>query len=194
MKRREFFEKAGLGSAAFASLSTIARGDNSARAASQTGHDHNAALSGPLASAVVAFGQWKTDIPLDRYPNVPPPPPRNNHQLLPQEVTIKAGGGVTFLISGLHQIIVYDDGTEPGQIVIANTVPTTGVPPNVPLIDDPVRRIYRGPDPSALQVGGFALLDRIEAVHFPQPGRYLVICGVLPHFLDGMFGFVKVLP
>jgi hypothetical protein len=35
-------------------------------------------------------------------------------------------------------------------------------------------------------------------VRFPNPGRYLVICGVLPHFFDPaagfiMFGYVRVL-
>ena len=38
------------------------------------------------------------------------------------------------------------------------------------------------------------LQDRTEVVHFPQPGRFLVICAVLPHFGDGMWGYVKVLP
>jgi hypothetical protein len=43
------------------------------------------------------------------------------------------------------------------------------------------------------------LQDRIEIVRFPNPGRYLVICGVLPHFFDAvtgqflMFGYVNVL-
>jgi hypothetical protein len=44
------------------------------------------------------------------------------------------------------------------------------------------------------------LQDRVETVRFPSPGRYLVICGVLPPFFDAatgqfvMFGHVKVLP
>ena len=38
------------------------------------------------------------------------------------------------------------------------------------------------------------LSDRVEVVHFPDPGRYLVICGVLPHFNDGMYGYVEVIP
>ena len=44
-----------------------------------------------------------------------------------------------------------------------------------------------------------ALQDRVETVRFPNPGRFLVICGVLPHFFDAatqrfiMFGYVKVL-
>ena len=34
--------------------------------------------------------------------------------------------------------------------------------------------------------------NRQESVSFSQPGTYLVICNVRQHFLDGMFGFVKV--
>jgi plastocyanin len=58
----------------------------------------------------------------------------------------------------------------------------------VPLINDPENRIYRGPDPSLL-----GTLDRVETVTFAQPGRYFVTCGLLPHFNDGMYGFVKVI-
>ena len=44
------------------------------------------------------------------------------------------------------------------------------------------------------------LQDRIETVRFPNPGKFLVICGVLPHFFDAatgqfiMFGYVRVHP
>lgn len=183
MKRRDFFKKAGVGSAAIVSASSMA-GDGP-QAVDQE-HLH-APLGGLLASAVVSFGQWKT--PLNRYPNVPPLPAQNNHQLLPFEVFIKAGGAVMFVLSGLHQVIVYDRGTKPTDISTAVTVPTTGVPAGVPLIDYQPGRIYRGPDPSLMP-----MLDRTETVHFPVRGRYLVICGVLPHFAnDDMFGFVRVL-
>ena len=36
------------------------------------------------------------------------------------------------------------------------------------------------------------LRDRVEVIHFPNPGLYLVICGVLPHFEEGMYGWVRV--
>jgi hypothetical protein len=29
-------------------------------------------------------------------------------------------------------------------------------------------------------------------VNFKDPGRYLVVCGVLPHFNEGMHGYVNV--
>lgn len=58
----------------------------------------------------------------------------------------------------------------------------------LPIINDPARRIYRGVDPS------LRARDRVEVVSFSKPGTYLVICGVLPHFQEGMYGYVRVLP
>jgi len=56
------------------------------------------------------------------------------------------------------------------------------------LIDDPNNRIFRGLNPQTVPQ------DRVETVHFAEPGTYLVICGVRPHFVDdNMFGFVRVL-
>ena len=158
------------------------------------------AIDGPLASATVSFGQWQTNPPLDRFPNLSDRL-RNQHQLIPSEVTIKAGGAVNFIIGGFHQPTVYDAGTLPADIDtnIANTTPSTGIPMGVPLINDPINRIYRGQDPSrqpmlTLTPTGPVSQDRVEVVHFPKPGTYLVICGVRAHFVDdGMFGFVKVL-
>jgi hypothetical protein len=105
------------------------------------------AMNGTPATATVSFGAWHTDPPLDRFPNSSPGD-RNEHQLIPNTVTIEAGGTVNFIISGFHQVIVYDDGTQLGDINVEETTPTTGVPAGVPLINDPTNRLYRGPDPS----------------------------------------------
>jgi plastocyanin len=159
---------------------------------------------GRRASATVSFGQWQTDPPLDRFDNLSPRN-RNNHQLIPHKVKIKAGGAVNFIIGGFHNPIIYDVGTQPEDIDVNDTIPTTGTPAGVPLINDPTNRIYRGQDPSLqplLQPSTFpgpdqivSTQDRVEVVVFPKPGTYLVICGVRPHFVnDGMFGFVKVRP
>jgi plastocyanin len=146
------------------------------------------ALESRLATATVSFGAWHTEPPLDRFPNASPPE-GNHHQLIPQHVVIPAGGTVNFIISGLHQVIVYDDGTQPADIDVTKTTTTTGTPADVVLIDDPASRIYRGVDPSLYP------RDRSEVVTFPKAGIYLVICGVRDHFVeDGMFGFVTVLP
>jgi plastocyanin len=162
---------------------------------------------GSPAKATVSFGQWLTDPPLDRFPPSPSNDRlRNEHQLIPHQVKIKAGGAVNFIISGLHQPIVYDDGIRPVDVKTAvgiNTTTTTGPTPSpaVVLIDDPDHRIYRGQDPSlqplerasSLKPIPEFLQDRVEVVFFPNPGTYLVICGVHGHFVnDGMFGFVKV--
>jgi len=43
-----------------------------------------------------------------------------------------------------------------------------------------------------------SIQDRVEVVNFAKPGRFLAICGILPHFFDAasgqfiMFGYVKV--
>jgi plastocyanin len=142
----------------------------------------------PLGNATVSFGQWMSSPPLDRYPDFGGSPTTNVHAMTPNMVTIRAGGSVNFIVSGLHNIAIYDDGVQPADINVALTTPTTSpTPPVLPIINDPNRRIYRGVDPT-LQTR-----DRVEVVNFGAPGTYLVICGVLPHFMDGMYGYVRVL-
>lgn len=158
------------------------------------GHPHGATAgnmpqdNGPLSSATVSFGSWMTATPLDRFPNLSPRE-ANHHELAPQLARIRAGGTVNFIIAGFHQVLVYDDGTQPADIDTSITVSPTNQPAP-PLIADPDRRIYRGLDPSTL----LPSQDRVEVVHFAEPGTYLVMCGVLPHFQEGMYGYVKVLP
>jgi len=141
------------------------------------------ASDGPPSNATVNFGAWMT--PLDRFPNNSPPP-ANHHALMPNQVTIRSGGSVNFILGGFHNIAIYGEGKQPADVNAGIlTTPTNGGPP---LIADPAGRIYRGLDPSLQPV------DRVEVVRFPQPGLYLVICAVLPHFNDGMYGWVRVLP
>jgi plastocyanin len=157
-------------------------------------HDaHKGPESGPLSNATVSFGGWMTDQPLDRFPNNPNtqfPRTRNHHRLTPTIATIKAGGTVNFIIGGFHVVTVYDDGVQPTDINMSLTQ-SVAVPPGPPIINDPNRRIYRGLDPTTLPLG--AQQDRVEVVHFDRPGTYLVICSVLPHFAEGMYGYVRVL-
>jgi plastocyanin len=160
-------------------------------------HNHHStsakpAAEDPLSNATVSFGAWKTNPPFDRMTQ-PVTPPRNEHVVVPQVAKIKAGGAVNFIISGLHQVVVYDDGTQPSDISLANQIPDPipGDPALPPLVDDPNGRLYRGPDPRLFFPN---VVDRVEVVHFENPGTYLVICGVVPHFTTGMFGFVKVVP
>jgi hypothetical protein len=192
MKRREFVGRLGIGSAALLSSGAIAGAKGSVPQSGRGGgHDHEQ-MSGELASVVVSFGQWLTEPPLDRRTNEPPAPAANQHLLLPFVANVRAGGAVMFVISGLHNVQIFAPGTKPSDINIGLTIPVLQpppLPPGVefpPLIDDPANRIYRGPDPTLVP------LDRTETVTFAEPGRYLVICGFLPHFLDNMFGFVNV--
>ena len=95
------------------------------------------------------------------------------------------------MISGLHNVQVYDDGTQPVNIV-PGALPLIGGAAGG-IINDSNNRIYRGWDPNTVP-NTFAR-DRVEVVHFADPGTYLVICGVRNHFVnDNMYGFVKVLP
>ena len=148
-----------------------------------------------LENKTVSFGQWQPAPPpgLDRLTKNPSGPgPGNVHQLDPQVVTIRAGGAVNFIISGLHNVQVYDDGTQPEDFNLFNPIPT--LPGNGGgIINVPEKRIYRGWDPNT--VPDDFDRDRVEVVHFADPGIYLVICGVRNHFVsDKMFGFVRVLP
>src|SRR6476661_5040120 len=160
-------------------------------------HEHDKdEISGPQANATVAFGQWKTDPPLNRFnPQTPPGVPitANNHQQ-PFEAQIKAGGSVSFIISGLHILGIYAPGTEFEDINGSLTIPIPGAPvPAFPFlaVDDPVHRVYWGLNPFTLAPA--SAQDRIEAVTFSSPGTYLVVCTFLPHFQDKMHGYVKVL-
>ena len=84
IKRRRFFERAGLGSAALLSL-PILGGAAKSKSSGKEEHRHDK-ISGPLASATVSFGQWSAD-GLDRFPDqVAGPPPTglpNEHTLVP---------------------------------------------------------------------------------------------------------------
>ena len=128
MKRREFFERAGLGSAALVTLPGFSPGSAVKRSGAARSHEHDGKheeMDGPLATADVSFGQWDLDTPLDRFPNNSPRD-RNYHHLTPDVAEIKAGGAVNFHIAGFHHILIYDDGTKPEDINIAATIPTDG--------------------------------------------------------------------
>jgi len=68
-----------------------------------------------LANASVSFGQWLTDPAVDRFATGGNTRTQNSHKVIPYNVTIKAGGSVNFLISGLHLLLVYGPGTDDGE-------------------------------------------------------------------------------
>jgi plastocyanin len=167
--------------------------------------DSSVAASGPLSSATVSFGAFMS-LPhtcpsppcpvIDRFVAGVNNTPYNHHGLVPEVTKISVGGTVNFAISGFHVISIYDDGTLPADIdptiLVGPSVPG-GPPRAIPIIDDAENRIYRGLDPALLPAGGLRS-DRVEVVKFDKPGLYLVICAVVSHFEDGMYGYVRVLP
>jgi hypothetical protein len=50
------------------------------------------------------------------------------------------------------------------------------------------------PQPGPPFAQASAAQNRVEAVSFLQPGRYLAICAVLPHFNDRMYAWIEVRP
>ena len=197
--RRDLMKVAAAGGVS-AALGLTIKPASEARAEAGPQHDHGTPISGLLAQATVSFGQWSTSSTLDRL-LVNNPGNRNVHRLIPNEVTIQAGGTVNFLIAGFHQVVIYGDGTEPSDIRTNLVLP----PPLNVFIDDPQNRIYRGLSPAGVPADLFGSgnpataipappQERIESVNFHTPGRYLVFCALIFHFNDGMFGYVTVLP
>ena len=141
-----------------------------------------------------------------------------NHHVLPRVIEIEKGGIVNFVVSGFHQIFVYNPGTTPDD-VLAHTPPFG--PPAIPVTPANLFINYGIPvDPAApllyyvgINPGGFTpspplppanpatppaapllsnTFNRVESVAFTTKGRFLVICNINPHFRNGMWAWVKV--
>ncbi|HEY7447391.1 MAG TPA: hypothetical protein VH702_04530 [Vicinamibacterales bacterium] len=167
MKRREFVEKLGIGSAIIVSSSALSAPGHAApnddRNDDNGGHHHRP-ISGDLANATVSFGAWPVGTvatPIDRVANPIAPFQQNIHQLIPYIATIKEGGSVNFQVAGFHHIVVYAPGSKPRDIRAALDAnppipgliepipgaPPPDQPPFVGIINFPTNRIYRGLDP-----------------------------------------------
>jgi hypothetical protein len=205
MKRREFVEKLGIGSALVVSGSALAAPGHAAPNGDDEHGNHHRPIRGELSNATVSFGAWPVGtvaVPVDRFAIPFAPAQQNIHQLIPYIATIKEGGSVNFIVAGFHQIVVYAPGTKPGDIdTTTNLIVIATPPPPLPvvgLINDPNNRIYRGIDPRFTLQGAppgtpvNTQQDRVEVVQFGERGLYLVICAVNVHFAEGMFGYVRV--
>jgi plastocyanin len=205
--RRNLLKAAAIGGVTATGLGAALGAEQNPGQGSEHAHD-NRPLTGKRAHAVVSFGQWDADpaAPFDREPintdlenRI-----RNIHLVLPFEAEVDAGGAVSFIISGVHQILIYGPGADFAAVKEAFELAGSPVLPPIPpgLVDYAVGRVYRGVNPFALQyvplvpppagTMGNLVVDRVEAVNFKEPGRYLVVCGVLPHFNEGMHGYVNV--
>ena len=211
--RRNLLKAAAIGGVTATGLSAALGAEQKPEQGSEHAHD-NRPLTDKRSHVVVSFGQWDADParPLDRWPinEEPETRTRNIHLMLPFEAEVDAGGAVSFIISGFHQILIYGPGRELADVKAAaaglNLPPFGPFPPLVNYLED---LVYRGPDPRVLQYlplpalpaqppspvpAGAAnpVVDRIESVNFKEPGRYLVVCGVRPHFDTDMHGYVNV--
>jgi plastocyanin len=107
-------------------------------------------------------------------------------KIRPRTTVIAEGGTVTFNVGPVHQIAIYEAGTEPEDISLApaNLDPNP-LFPGPPVINDPDGRLALG-DP--LSFPGYQL-----DYTFTEPGRYLVICTFLPHFTEAkMYAYIEV--
>lgn len=103
----------------------------------------------------------------------------------PRTSVVDAGTTVDFVIAAGHDAAIYAPGIGPDDIDVSLLV-SPGTPfPFPPLIDDPTGRLGH----SALNFGAPATWSWT----FDEPGLYLVICEVLPHFVDSrMYARVRV--
>ena len=131
-------------------------------------------------SIPVAFGRG-----LNIAANLP-----ENQIMIPDTVRLKQNGVVHFLVAGFHEIAIYNPGKTTDDVAVRagetfindatnrfykGIVPAGGPPPALPVTTDPSNA-----------------RNRVESVAFLEPGTYLVICNIRPHFENGMFGYVEV--
>ena len=109
-------------------------------------------------------------------------------QINPRTLVVAAGTTVRFQVNPTHRVAVYDDGTQPEDIEVSPaTLVTLGGRPRFG-VDDPDGRLAIQP------ASAFSFTTPSTfAYTFTEPGRYLVICGVTPHFVNfNMYGWVDV--
>lgn len=139
--------------------------------------------------------------------NVPPSDPINQ-VILPHEIKIKVGGVVDFGLGGFHEIVIFKPGVTLNDLADAGGGQYPSFPPvfviqpdptqpvNVPALDGKI--YYRGLNPAGgppqtpVSANPSNTSNRSEPVVFLEKGKYLVICNVRPHLLNGMYAYVKV--
>jgi hypothetical protein len=122
-----------------------------------------------------------------------------NHEIIPGTILVKREGVVHFLVSGFHQIFVYNPSTDVEDVTAA--IPDPPPDPLPTFINYLDNLMYKGIAPAGGPPPGTPgtlnpsnASNRLESVYFEEPETYLVICNVTGHFLDGMYAYVKVLP
>src|SRR5262245_15345644 len=127
-----------------------------------------------------------------------------NHHVIPQEFTVKitkakkldgtvvfVPATVNFIVSGFHWPWVYKDGVTLDEVK-AHT-PAAGL-----FVNYDVNVFAKGVNPGTppafadTPVNPSGVMNRTDSFGFSLPGRYLVICNVRGHFVDGMYAWVNV--
>jgi hypothetical protein len=148
-------------------------------------------------SVTVAFGAGLNTA-------LPPPNGLPNHHILPQEITVRitrakkldgtkvfVPATVNFIVSGFHYVWVYNSGVKLDDVK-AN-IPATGT-----FVNYDVGVFAKGVNPGTppafadANVNPSGVQNRTDSFGFSTPGRYLVICNVRGHLLDGMYAWVNV--
>ena len=151
----------------------------------------------PPGSITVAFGAGL---------NTAQPGNTPNHHIIPQEFKVritkarKLNGDVVvvpatvnFIVSGFHWPWVYQNGVTLDEVK-AN-VPAGGTFVNY-AVHVFATGVFPGNPPTFADAAPFPLLaaqNRTDSFGFSTPGKYLVICNVRGHFVDGMYAWIKVL-
>lgn len=128
-----------------------------------------------------------------------------NHHIIPQEFTVRitrakkldgtvvvVPATVNFIVSGFHWPWVYKPG-----VTLANVeanVPAVGLFVNYD-VNVFAKGVFPGTPPAFADtpispVSG--AMNRTDSFGFSTPGKYLVICNVRGHFLDGMHAWINV--
>jgi len=132
-----------------------------------------------------------------------------NHHIIPQEFKVRitratklsgevvvVPATVNFIVAGFHWPWVYKNGVMLDDI----TVPASGTFVNYEVVTGGVSNVFAkgvfpGTPPTFADAAKFPLLatqNRTDSFGFSTPGKYLVICNVRGHFIDGMYAWIKV--
>jgi hypothetical protein len=135
-----------------------------------------------------------------------------NHHIIPQEFKVRitkarkldgtvvfVPATVNFIVSGFHWPWVYNPGVSVAEIKTF-TDAHPGLFVNYEVVTGGVSNVFAkgvnpGTPPTFADRGALATsgdMNRTDSFGFSMPGRYLVICNVRGHFLDGMYAWIKV--
>jgi hypothetical protein len=127
-----------------------------------------------------------------------------NHHVIPQEFTVRitkarkldgtlvfVPATVNFIVSGFHWAWVYNPGVTLAEVQ-AN-IPAAGT-----FVNYNVNVFAKGVNPGTppafadASVNPSGVMNRTDSFGFSLPGRYLVICNVRGHFIDGKYAWINV--